>query len=208
MFNLVRSVWSSVWVSLMLTLFVRESSRVHSLLVEHITPYSHALRMAVEAGGMDPASQHGLALIQRQIELQAAMAGYNAVFLLLAAPWFIAVSLRNPEFARFFFIQEHFERFTSDVHQRTAPAWFFLAVLALGFLPLLLPVLAAWWRGLRSKAPPFDASFFLALWALVVVVFFSASSGRSFTKPLMAAMRTVGSAIRLAVTRSPMACTL
>ena len=100
------------------------------------------------------------------------------VFLLLAAPWFVAVSLRNPEFAHFFFIQEHFQRFTSDVHQRTAPVWFFLAVLALGFLPLLLPTLAAWWRSLRSKAPPFDAELWLALWALVVVLFFSASSSK------------------------------
>jgi DHA2 family multidrug resistance protein len=83
-FNLVRSVWSSVGVSLMLTLFIRESSRVHSLLVEHITPYSEALRMAIETGGMDPGTQQGLALIEHEIELQAAMAGYNSVFLLLA----------------------------------------------------------------------------------------------------------------------------
>jgi 4-amino-4-deoxy-L-arabinose transferase-like glycosyltransferase len=100
------------------------------------------------------------------------------VFLLIAAPWFVAVSQRNPEFAHFFFIQEHFQRFTSDVHQRTAPAWFFLAVLALGFLPFLLPVLVGWWRALRSKAPPFDAQLWLALWALVVLVFFSASSSK------------------------------
>ena len=36
------------------------------------------------------------------------------VFLLIAAPWFVAVSLRNPEFAHFFFIQEHFQRFTTE----------------------------------------------------------------------------------------------
>jgi 4-amino-4-deoxy-L-arabinose transferase-like glycosyltransferase len=100
------------------------------------------------------------------------------VFLLIAAPWFVAVSMRNPEFAHFFFIQEHFQRFTSDVHKRTAPPWFFLAVLALGFLPLLLPVLVGWWRGIRSRAPSFDAGFWLALWALVVLAFFSASSSK------------------------------
>jgi 4-amino-4-deoxy-L-arabinose transferase-like glycosyltransferase len=100
------------------------------------------------------------------------------VFLLLAAPWFVAVSLRNAEFAHFFFIQEHFQRFTTTVHQRTAPAWFFLPVLALGLLPLILPALVGWWRGLRSSAPPFDAAFFLALWALVVLLFFSASSSK------------------------------
>ena len=100
------------------------------------------------------------------------------VFLLIAAPWFVAVSLRNPEFAHFFFIQEHFQRFTTEVHQRTAPVWFFLPVLALGFAPLLLPVAAAWWRSLRSPAPPFDAVFWLALWAIVVLAFFSASSSK------------------------------
>jgi 4-amino-4-deoxy-L-arabinose transferase-like glycosyltransferase len=100
------------------------------------------------------------------------------VFLLIAAPWFVAVSLRNPEFAHFFFIQEHFQRFTTEVHQRTAPVWYFLPVLALGLAPLLLPAALGWWRGLRSAAPPFDAVFWLALWALVVLAFFSASSSK------------------------------
>ncbi|MEZ5579570.1 MAG: hypothetical protein R3F40_09250 [Candidatus Competibacteraceae bacterium] len=31
-----------------------------------------------------------------------------ALFLLIAVPWFVAVSLANDEFARFFFIHEHF----------------------------------------------------------------------------------------------------
>ena len=101
-----------------------------------------------------------------------------AVFLAIAAPWFVLVSRANPEFAHFFFIQEHFQRFTTEVHQRTAPFWFFLPVLAVGMAPFLLPVLAGWWRGLRSPAPPFDAAFFLALWALVVLLFFSASSSK------------------------------
>ena len=33
------------------------------------------------------------------------------LFLLVAAPWFIAVSMRNPDFPEFFFIHEHFARF-------------------------------------------------------------------------------------------------
>jgi DHA2 family multidrug resistance protein len=83
-FNLVRSVWSSVGVSVMVTLFVRESSTGRALLVEHITPYSEALRFASPTGGIDPSTEHGLAVIEHQIELQAAMLGYDAVFLLLA----------------------------------------------------------------------------------------------------------------------------
>ena len=104
-FNLVRSVWSSVGVSLMLTLFVRESTSARSVLVEHITPYSMALRLAVPGGGIDPNSEHGLAMIEHQIELQAAMLGYNAVFLLLAVVSIAALPLlfligRPDKFAR------------------------------------------------------------------------------------------------------------
>jgi len=112
------------------------------------------------------------------------------VFLLIAAPWFVAVSMRNPEFAHFFFIQEHFQRFTTEVHQRTAPAWFFLPVLALGFLPFLLPAAVAWWRGITSRAPSFDAMFWLALWALVVLAFFSASSSKlpAYVLPIFPAL--------------------
>jgi DHA2 family multidrug resistance protein len=83
-FNLVRSVWSSLGVSVMVTLFVRESSMGRALLVEHITPYSQALRFIGPDAGVDLSTEHGLAVIEHQIELQAAMLGYDAVFLLLA----------------------------------------------------------------------------------------------------------------------------
>ena len=45
------------------------------------------------------------------------------VFLIVTAPWFIAVSLANPEFFHFFFIHEHFERFLTKVHSRYRPWW-------------------------------------------------------------------------------------
>ena len=65
-----------------------------------------------------------------------------AALLLLAAPWFVLVSARNPEFAHFFFIFQHFQRYLSRAEfDRYQPVWFFLPVLALGFLPwtTLLP---------------------------------------------------------------------
>lgn len=59
------------------------------------------------------------------------------LFLAITAPWFIAVSLKNPEFAPFFFIHEHFARFTSNVHQRQGAPWFFVPLLLGGTLPWL-----------------------------------------------------------------------
>lgn len=83
-FNLLRSVCSSIGISFALTLFVMTSTENRAWLVHYISPYSEALRAAHQSGGMDLSTQHGLAVIDREIELQAAVAGYNAVFRFLA----------------------------------------------------------------------------------------------------------------------------
>lgn len=101
--------------------------------------------------------------------------GGGVLFLLITAPWFIAVSAKNPEFAHFFFIQEHFQRFTTEMHQRVHPWWYFVAVLAAGMVPWLVPLGHAAVRALRERS---DAELLLWCWALVVFVFFSASSSK------------------------------
>jgi 4-amino-4-deoxy-L-arabinose transferase-like glycosyltransferase len=102
-----------------------------------------------------------------------------AALLLLAAPWFVVVSARNPEFAQFFFIFEHFQRYLSRAEfDRYQPAWFFLPVLALGFLPwtTLLPgaLLSAW----RSARAGERATSLLLIWAAFVLLFFSMSQSK------------------------------
>jgi 4-amino-4-deoxy-L-arabinose transferase-like glycosyltransferase len=127
------------------------------------------------------------------------------LFLAIAAPWFVAVSLANLEFARFFFIHEHFERFTSQVHQRYGPPWYFLPILAAGMAPWLLPALAGWWRGLSSRAAParIDAQLLLALWALVVLVFFSLSGSKlpSYILPMLPALALLAGNHLVSMTR-------
>lgn len=115
----------------------------------------------------------------------------TAVFLLVAAPWFIAVSLANPEFPRFFFYHEHFERFLTKVHGRAQPAWYFLPVLAAGALPwtlLMLHAAATAWR--RTVAAPFQPRRFLLVWAVTVFLFFSASGSKlpSYILPMLPAL--------------------
>ncbi|MBI3068262.1 MAG: glycosyltransferase family 39 protein, partial [Betaproteobacteria bacterium] len=62
-------------------------------------------------------------LVQRDFALwkRLHLASGVALFLLIAAPWFVAVSIANPEFPRFFFVHEHFERFLTTVHKRDQP---------------------------------------------------------------------------------------
>ncbi|HYL90916.1 MAG TPA: glycosyltransferase family 39 protein [Burkholderiales bacterium] len=97
------------------------------------------------------------------------------LFLVICAPWFIAVSAANREFAHFFFVQEHFERFTTQMHHRVHPAWYFIAVLAAGMAPWLVPLGDAAVRAFRRRT---DTELLLWIWALVVFVFFSVSSSK------------------------------
>src|SRR5262245_22324068 len=103
----------------------------------------------------------------------------SALFLAISAPWFVAVSLRNPEFAHFFFVQEHWQRFTTTMHHRAHPAWYFLPILVGGVAPFLLAVLPAWARAARGlRSASFSPELFLGLWALVVFCFFSLSGSK------------------------------
>jgi DHA2 family multidrug resistance protein len=91
--NLVRSVGSSIGVSVALTLFTRASTTARARLVEHVTPYNEAFSYADVARSWDMNSLAGLAQIQRDVELQASMIGYNADFRLLAAAALLALPL-------------------------------------------------------------------------------------------------------------------
>jgi 4-amino-4-deoxy-L-arabinose transferase-like glycosyltransferase len=57
------------------------------------------------------------------------------------------------------------------MHQRVEPWWFFLPILLAGLAPWLLPFL-------RALKPRDDATLFLVVWTLVVLVFFSVSGSK------------------------------
>jgi 4-amino-4-deoxy-L-arabinose transferase-like glycosyltransferase len=103
------------------------------------------------------------------------------LFLALASPWFIAVSLRNPGFASFFFVHEHFARFLTTVHQRVEPWWYFLPLLLFGILPWIAPLTRAVtpaWNETPAPATGFKPRKFLLIFAVVTLVFFSASGSK------------------------------
>ncbi|MFA4969333.1 MAG: glycosyltransferase family 39 protein [Sulfuritalea sp.] len=113
------------------------------------------------------------------------------ILLAITAPWFIAVSLANPEFAHFFFIHEHFERFLTKAHGRYQPMWYFIPILLLGMLPWLGSLLQGLAAGFRREAGRrFQPQRFLLVWAVLVFVFFSASSSKlaSYILPIFPAL--------------------
>lgn len=126
------------------------------------------------------------------------------LFLLVTVPWFVAVSARNPSFAQFFFVHEHFARFLTKVHKRTEPWWYFLSLLAIGALPWLLTVPAALRRAwLESgREIQFKPLKFILIFSGVTLLFFSVSESKlaPYILPMMPALAAV---IGASVAESP-----
>jgi len=107
------------------------------------------------------------------------LAGGMVLFLALTAPWFVLVSLANPEFARFFFIHEHFERYLSRVHGRYQPFWYFVPILLLTMFPWSIYVMRAIRQAIAGRQRQQGASLlYLLLWAATIFLFFSLSSSK------------------------------
>jgi 4-amino-4-deoxy-L-arabinose transferase-like glycosyltransferase len=116
------------------------------------------------------------------------------LFFLISAPWFIAVSLANPEFAQFFFIHEHFDRFTKNDHDRAGPVHYFVPFLVAGIVPWLLALIPALLRGWKIERGygeyRFHPNRFLLIWAVFNFVFFSISKSKlpAYILPLFPAL--------------------
>lgn len=101
------------------------------------------------------------------------------LYLAIAAPWFIAISLRDPGFLWFFFVHEHWLRYTSDIHGRDQGTGYLPLVLLASLLPFLPYVVSSAvrrareaFRG-RAEGPPVD--LFLLIWAGFIVAFYAMS---------------------------------
>jgi 4-amino-4-deoxy-L-arabinose transferase-like glycosyltransferase len=106
---------------------------------------------------------------------------FLGVALLTASPWYIAVMLRDPAFAEYFFWKHHVVRYVAPF-DHAKPFLFYLPDLAAGTLPwslLLLPLAARLWRSraeFRERRPP--TVLFPLLAASWCVAFFSASGSK------------------------------
>jgi 4-amino-4-deoxy-L-arabinose transferase-like glycosyltransferase len=96
----------------------------------------------------------GAALLLRRLDALRWLGWWPGwlAFLALAGGWFALASARHPEYPRYAFLEESFERLTSGSFRREQPWWFVPAVLAGGALPWSL---ATPWVAFRRR--PTDA---------------------------------------------------
>jgi 4-amino-4-deoxy-L-arabinose transferase-like glycosyltransferase len=95
------------------------------------------------------------------------------LFVLLAAPWFVAMQARFPEFLDYFFVVQHFKRFALTGFNNVQPFWFFPAALVLFSLPWLPWLHRLFARGYLTDPERSPIRLLMWLWVLMVVLFFS-----------------------------------
>lgn len=128
----------------------------------------------------------------------------TVVFLGIAAPWHVLAELANPSadgtvwpwyarglalhlthqntgWAWFYFVNEHFLRFTTREHGRYEPWWYFLPVLIGGLFPWTIfgwqavkNALAGGWKARREH----PEAWLLVIWIAFIVLFFSKSQSK------------------------------
>ncbi|WP_050462223.1 glycosyltransferase family 39 protein [Herbaspirillum autotrophicum] len=123
------------------------------------------------------------------------------LFFAITTPWFVLVSLKNPEFPQFFFIHEHFQRFTSKIHSRSGPWYYFIPILLLGILPWLGVMFQSLLQSLREPGRSagsfaslsegkFQPGKMLMVWSVFIFFFFSISGSKlpSYILPIFPAL--------------------
>ena len=102
------------------------------------------------------------------------------LFLLISCPWIILVQKANKDFLWFFFIQEHFLRYTTTLHGRNHPIWFYVPIVVFGTLPWSAFLWKALREGAEKRVPLFRAEekHFLLIWIFFIFIFFSFSSSK------------------------------
>jgi len=105
------------------------------------------------------------------------------IYFTIVAPWFVVMELRNPGFLNFFFIHEHLQRYVSSNEHGWGP-WFFIPIVIGGTWPWIFFAPLGWSSmrrddGSESSGAPSaihqhrSAASFLAIWFIVIFVFFS-----------------------------------
>jgi len=102
------------------------------------------------------------------------------VAILVSLPWAVLMHRHEPDFWRYFVVVEHLQRFAGDNAQHTRPPWFYVA-----FLPLLgfpwIWLLPAGLLGVRGDGRDKQFLWYVALWALMPLLFFSLAKGKLLT---------------------------
>ena len=106
--------------------------------------------------------------------------GGLVIFIILCAPWYIAMQQKHPEFFHYFFIYQQITRFIDTGFNSDGPIWFYLPIIFVGMIP---------WSFFIPKALGFSFQFpwkdtpalYFGIWAASIFIFFSIPDSKPVT---------------------------
>jgi len=127
-----------------------------------------------------------LATGDRQVLRRLSWFEGGLILIALCGPWFLLMETRNPGFLNFFFIHEHLQRFTSTIHRRSGPLYYFLPIVIVGAFPWTSHLASLRHVAWRRRPEGFQVERFLTLQALAIFGFFSISGSKlpSYVLPM------------------------
>ena len=99
-----------------------------------------------------------------------------SLFLLIVLPWFVLVTIQNPGFLHYYFIDQQVVRFLSQTFNNGQPFWYYMVLIILGALPWSFFLIQAFYYHLKASAGSSQirlASGYLIFWTLTIFIFFS-----------------------------------
>lgn len=101
------------------------------------------------------------------------------IFLGVVCPWLILAQKENSDFLWFFFVREHFLRFTTKMHGKTEPFYFYLPIIIAGIVPWAFYLIKAWKNNyIRESLFGPDENKLLMVWFLLIFIFYTISSSK------------------------------
>lgn len=104
------------------------------------------------------------------------------IFLIVVCPWLILAQKENSDFLWFFFVREHLLRFTTKMHGKTEPFYYYLPIIIGGMLPWFVYLIKAWpEKSIREALFAKDKNKLLLVWILFIFLFYTLSSSKLAT---------------------------
>ena len=131
-------------------------------------------------------------IIKRQLRFLKHMhVGWGIIILLaIAAPWYILISLKDPEYVDYFFVKQNLGNFFSKEVRHPEPIYYYIPVLMGGMFPWSTFLPLALFRGARAHGAVYnDGTLFALIWFAAVLIFFSTASSKlgTYILPLLPA---------------------
>jgi len=101
------------------------------------------------------------------------------IFIAVASPWYILISVRNPDYMEYFFLKQNIGNFLSQQSRHPKPFYYYIPVLMGGLFPWSLFLPLAVFRAFRKRsAENGDGLIFALIWLGVVFIFFSMATSK------------------------------